>query len=157
MQCNEHLTMSMTSLRRLCRCRLVRFWKMSQFSSCRSLKPTARWWFSSTDSSLYINANSESVKQSRPGYQWISWLTSEDCPLGPWPVWKSCFGQYWILKSIHLLIFYIHFYALQMYSAVVASWTQGVVLLLNSFLFYFNKKFKWNLRKYGNWFTSFIY
>lgn len=50
----------MTSLRRLWRCRLVRFWKMSQFSWCRSLKPTARWWFSRTDSSLYMRANSES-------------------------------------------------------------------------------------------------
>lgn len=33
---------------------------MSQLSSCRSLKPTARWWFSSTDESLYIKASSES-------------------------------------------------------------------------------------------------
>lgn len=33
---------------------------MSQFSSCKSLKPTARWWFSSTEESLYIRANSES-------------------------------------------------------------------------------------------------
>lgn len=54
------LTISMTSLRRLWRCRLVRFWKMSQFSWCRSLKPTARWWFSNTDSSLYMRASSES-------------------------------------------------------------------------------------------------
>lgn len=65
LQCNQGLTMSMTSLRRLCRCRLVRFWKMSQFSSCRSLNPTARWWFSSTDSSLYINASSESVEKEQ--------------------------------------------------------------------------------------------
>lgn len=55
------LTISMTSLRRLWRCRLVRFWKMSQFSWCSSLKPTARWWFSRTDSSLYISASSESA------------------------------------------------------------------------------------------------
>ena len=54
-------TMSMTSLRRLCLCLLLRFWKMSQFSSWSSLKPTARWWFSSTDSSLYIRASSESA------------------------------------------------------------------------------------------------
>lgn len=33
---------------------------MSQFSWCRSLKPTARWWFSRTDSSLYMRASSES-------------------------------------------------------------------------------------------------
>lgn len=50
----------MTILRRDCLCFLLRFWKMSQLSSCRSLKPTARWWFSSTDESLYIKASSES-------------------------------------------------------------------------------------------------
>ena len=55
------LTISMTSFRRLCLCLLLRFWKMSQFSSWSSLNPTARWWFSSTDSSLYIRASSESV------------------------------------------------------------------------------------------------
>lgn len=53
-------TMSITILRSDCRCFLLRFWKMSQFSSCRSLKPTARWWFSRTDESLYISASSES-------------------------------------------------------------------------------------------------
>lgn len=57
--------MSITSLRRLCRCRLLRFWKMSQLSSWRSLKPTARWWFSRTDSSLYIRASSESAKNGK--------------------------------------------------------------------------------------------
>lgn len=35
-------TMSITILRRDCLCFLLRFWKMSQFSSWRSLKPTAR-------------------------------------------------------------------------------------------------------------------
>lgn len=55
------LTMSMTIFRSDCLCFLVKFWKMSQFSSCRSLKPTARWWFSNTDESLYINASSESA------------------------------------------------------------------------------------------------
>lgn len=50
----------MTILRNDCLCFLLRFWKMSQLSSCRSLKPTARWWFSSTDESLYIRASSES-------------------------------------------------------------------------------------------------
>lgn len=54
------LTISMTILRSDCLCFLLRFWKMSQLSSCRSLKPTARWWFSSTDESLYIRASSES-------------------------------------------------------------------------------------------------
>lgn len=64
-----HRTMSMTSFRRLWRCRLLRFWKMSQFSWCRSLKPTARWWFSKTDSSLYMRASSESghSEQERRG------------------------------------------------------------------------------------------
>lgn len=52
--------MSMTILRSDCLCFLVKFWKMSQFSSCSSLKPTARWWFSRTDESLYMRANSES-------------------------------------------------------------------------------------------------
>lgn len=53
-------TISITSFLRLCLCLFVRFWKMSQFSSWSSLKPTARWWFSKTDSSLYIRASSES-------------------------------------------------------------------------------------------------
>lgn len=51
--------MSITILRRESLCFLLRFWKMSQFSSCSSLKPTARWWFSKTDASLYISASSE--------------------------------------------------------------------------------------------------
>lgn len=59
------LTMSMTIFRSDCLCFLVKFWKMSQFSSCRSLKPTARWWFSNTDESLYINASSESAQETR--------------------------------------------------------------------------------------------
>ena len=40
---------------------------MSQLSSCNSLKPTARWWFSSTDSSLYMSASSESAAQAGSG------------------------------------------------------------------------------------------
>lgn len=55
------LTMSITIFLKDCLCFLVKFWKMSQFSSCSSLKPTAKWWFSSTDESLYIKASSESV------------------------------------------------------------------------------------------------
>lgn len=55
------LTMSMTIFLNDCLCFLVKFWKMSQFSSCSSLKPTAKWWFSSTDESLYIKASSESA------------------------------------------------------------------------------------------------
>lgn len=58
------LTMSMTIFRSDCLCFLVKFWKMSQFSSCRSLKPTARWWFSNTDESLYISASSESAQET---------------------------------------------------------------------------------------------
>ena len=57
------LTMSITILLRDCLCFLLRFWKMSQLSSWSSLKPTARWWFSRTDSSLYIRASSESVTE----------------------------------------------------------------------------------------------
>lgn len=61
------LTMSMTIFLRDCRCFLVRFWKISQLSSCSSLNPTAKWWFSKTDSSLYISASSESEeKQGNP-------------------------------------------------------------------------------------------
>lgn len=59
----SRLTISMTILRRVCRCFFDRFWKMSQFSPCRSLKPTAKWWFSRTDSSLYMSASSESASQ----------------------------------------------------------------------------------------------
>lgn len=36
-----------------------RFWKISHSSFCNNLKATAKWWFSSTDSSLYIIASSE--------------------------------------------------------------------------------------------------
>lgn len=43
---------------------------MSQLSSWRSLKPTARWWFSNTDSSLYIRASSES-KGSTIQHIWV--------------------------------------------------------------------------------------
>lgn len=59
------LTISITILRSDCLCFLLRFWKMSQLSSCKSLNPTARWWFSSTDESLYIRASSESESKKR--------------------------------------------------------------------------------------------
>lgn len=62
---NFSLTISMTIFRRDCLCFFVKFWKMSQFSSCRSLKPTARWWFSNTDESLYIKASSESAGRTQ--------------------------------------------------------------------------------------------
>ena len=54
------LTMSMTIFLNDCLCFLVKFWKMSQFSSWSNLKPTAKWWFSKTEESLYIKASSES-------------------------------------------------------------------------------------------------
>lgn len=40
-------------------CLVVRFWKILHPSSETSLKATAKWWFSNTDSSLYIKASSE--------------------------------------------------------------------------------------------------
>lgn len=85
------LTMSMTIFRRDCLCFLVRFWKMSQFSSCRSLKPTARWWFSSTDESLYISASSESVTRT-----WYS-VTLWGCGFDTFDnsVWASKEHQNW--------------------------------------------------------------
>ena len=53
--------MSMTIFLRVCLCFLVRLTKISQSGFWRSLKATARWWFSRTDSSLYIMASSELV------------------------------------------------------------------------------------------------
>lgn len=84
--------MSMTIFRSDCRCFLVKFWKMSQFSSCRSLKPTARWWFSNTDESLYIKASSESAGRIQIlilvtvtwGSKFISWHTQKICTFFLW-------------------------------------------------------------------------
>lgn len=42
-----------------------RFWKISHSSFCNNLKATAKWWFSSTDSSLYIIASSEPEEMER--------------------------------------------------------------------------------------------
>lgn len=53
------LTISITIFLKDCLCFLVRLPKMSQLSSCKSLKATAKWWFSKTDSSLYMSASSE--------------------------------------------------------------------------------------------------
>lgn len=58
-----NFTMSMTILRRVWCCFAVRFWNILQPSSETSLKATARWWFSRTDSSLYIRASSEPSKR----------------------------------------------------------------------------------------------
>ena len=66
----DRLTRSMTIFLRDCLCFFGRFWKMSQLSSCSSLKPTARWWFSRTDSSLYMRASSESENGEAEGKQW---------------------------------------------------------------------------------------
>ena len=53
-------TMSMVIRRSRSRDCVVRLVKMSHRGVCSSLKATAKWWFSSTDSSLYINASSDS-------------------------------------------------------------------------------------------------
>jgi len=58
-ECEATLTMLMTIRLRACRCFTGTFCRMLQPVSCSSLNATARWWFSSTDSSLYISANSE--------------------------------------------------------------------------------------------------
>ena len=61
-------TMSMTIFRRVFICFDVRWEKMFRSSAWRSLKATAKWWFSSTLSSLYIKARSlprETEKQVR--------------------------------------------------------------------------------------------
>ncbi len=51
--------MSMAILRMVWRCLVVSAWNRSHSDLCMSLNATAKWWFSSTDSSLYISANSE--------------------------------------------------------------------------------------------------
>ena len=53
------LTISMTIRRSSWRDLAGRQPNTSHPGSCSSLKATAKWWFSSTDSSLYINANSD--------------------------------------------------------------------------------------------------
>ena len=54
-------TMPMTMRRSACRCLTGTFCSTLQPVSWSSLNATAKWWFSSTDSSLYINANSDSA------------------------------------------------------------------------------------------------
>ena len=53
--------MSITIFLRVCLCFLVRLTKISQSGFWRSLNATARWWFSSTDSSLYLPSRSQSL------------------------------------------------------------------------------------------------
>lgn len=55
----------MTIFLRVCLCFLVRELNMSHSDFWVSLNATAKWWFSSTDSSLYINASSEPCNQMR--------------------------------------------------------------------------------------------
>lgn len=56
----SELTISIEIFRNICRCFLVSPTRKSQFESCSNLNATAKWCCSSTDSSLYIIANSES-------------------------------------------------------------------------------------------------
>lgn len=58
-------TMPMTMRRSACLCLMGTFCRMSQPVSWSSLNATAKWWFSSTDSSLYISANSDPVSTHR--------------------------------------------------------------------------------------------
>ena len=74
-----HLTISITIFLNVCLCFLVRFTNISQSGFWRSLKATARWWFSRTDSSLYMMASSELVLIKnwlvRPGWS-TSWMAA---------------------------------------------------------------------------------
>ena len=54
-------TMSITIFLQVWRCFLERLAKISHSGFWRSLKATAKWWFSNTDSSLYMRANSEPI------------------------------------------------------------------------------------------------
>ena len=69
--------MSITIFLTVWRCFLVRFTKMSHSGYCSILKATAKWWFSSTDSSLYMSASSELLLMRywfvRPGWS-ASWM-----------------------------------------------------------------------------------
>ena len=78
-------TMSITIFLRVCFCFLVRFTKISQSGFCSSLKATARWWFSSTDSSLYIRASSEPKHETMNTW----WTGSHYCWPWWWYVWYS--------------------------------------------------------------------
>lgn len=53
-----------------------RCWKISHSSFCNNLKATAKWWFSSTDSSLYIIASSEPVNWSIMRWKNSRWAKS---------------------------------------------------------------------------------
>ena len=81
-------TMSITIFLRVCFCFLVRFTKISQSGFCSSLKATARWWFSSTDSSLYIRASSEPKHETMNTW----WTGSHYC----WP-WR-----WYVRYSLHI-------------------------------------------------------
>lgn len=81
------LTISIVICRRDRRCFLLRLQKMSQFSCCRSLKPTARWWFSNTEASLYIRASSES-KEKANNKLW-SWRVLKFVCLSQVCIWEK--------------------------------------------------------------------
>ena len=72
--------MSITIFLTVWRCFLVRFTKMSHSGYCSILKATAKWWFSSTDSSLYMRASSLLVLMRywfvSPGWS-TSWMAAE--------------------------------------------------------------------------------
>ena len=61
------LTISITIFLRVCFCLRVRLTKISHSGVWSSLKATAKWWFSSTDSSLYIRASSEPARLRTSG------------------------------------------------------------------------------------------
>ena len=83
------LTRSMIIRRSRCRILVVSGFKTSHDSSWSSLNATARWWFSSTDSSLYINASSEpDARQHLALLPWSRYSnqTGERVCLGVWTI-----------------------------------------------------------------------
>ena len=81
-------TMSMTMRRTCLRCFVVRFWNMSQPSSCISLKATAKWWLSSTESSLYMTARSEPVRYDEH-YRYIYTTIAALSPKSVLKIWRN--------------------------------------------------------------------
>ena len=71
------LTMSMAMRRSVRYDLVVKFSKMSAASSCSSLNATARWWFSSTELSLYMTASSSPSSTNTVQYRVLkTWLVS---------------------------------------------------------------------------------
>ena len=72
---NRMFTMSIVIFRNVCLCFLFKLTKISRSLLCNSLKATARWWFSKTDSSLYISASSEPENtKDLVKYSTMAWL-----------------------------------------------------------------------------------